>query len=364
MPKFRHRLNLQMFAGEKTEKATPRKRRQARRKGQVASSHEVTSSVILLAALGLFFLMGPYLKNHLLRMFGEVYLNWLDMDVTAQNIMPMFYRFLMEMLLFMAPIFILAILVTVAVNYAQIGWLFTLEPLKFNLKRLNPIQGLKNLFRLRSLVELAKSVLKLAIIGLAIYGVLMSRMDEILSLAHMPIEGAFSFVGKLVLQMGVIVAILLFILSIGDYAFAKYEYEKSLRMSKQDIKDEIKDTEGDPRVKGRIRERQRRMAIMRMMQEVPKADVVITNPTHYAVALKYDSAKMDAPVVVAKGVDYMALKIRETAKKHDVVIMENRPLARALYERTEIGEMIPTDLFQAVAEVLAYVYRLKGRKQA
>jgi flagellar biosynthetic protein FlhB len=179
----------------------------------------------------------------------------------------------------------------------------------------------------------------------------------------MPITEIFSFASSLTIRLGILVAVLLCVLAIGDYFFQKFEYEKSLKMSKQDIKDEIKTAEGDPAIKGKIKERQRRLALMRMMQEVPKADVVITNPTHFAVALQYDGAKMDAPRVIAKGQDYLALRIREIAKKNNVVLMENKPLARALFERSQLGDSIPGDLFQAVAEVLAYVYRLKGGRR-
>jgi flagellar biosynthetic protein FlhB len=176
-----------------------------------------------------------------------------------------------------------------------------------------------------------------------------------------PIIHTFSFTAHLILMLSVQIAAILLILALFDYMYQKYEYEKNLRMSKDEIKQEYKNSEGDPLIKGKIREKQRRMALQRMMQDVPKADVVITNPTHFAIAIRYDPKKAEAPVVVAKGMDYIALKIRQVAEEHGIVRMENKPLARALYDQVEIGQTIPADLFQAVAEVLAYVYKLKGK---
>lgn len=364
MSRFRHRLDLQMFAGEKTEKATPKKRGEARKKGQVAKSTEIPSSLALLGVLSSFLLLGPFFQDRLLRLFGDIFLHRLNMDLTDQNVLALFYRYGLELIVFLSPVLIAVIVIAVGANYVQVGWLFTTETLKMNLGKLNPISGLMGLFKFRSIIELCKNALKLTIIGLIVYWAIWSKKQRLLELASMPVEGIFSFTAQLVIQLGMLVAVCLFALSIGDYFYSKFEYEKNLRMSKQDIKDEHKNAEGDPLIKSKIREKQRRMALMRMMQEVPKADVVITNPTHFAVALRYDGTRMDAPLVVAKGQDYLALRIREIARKHDVAIMENKPLARALFERSEVGDMIPGDLFQAVAEVLAYVYRLRGKRRA
>ncbi|WP_027090856.1 flagellar biosynthesis protein FlhB [Cohnella thermotolerans] len=360
MSRYRLRLDLQLFAGEKTEKATPKKRKEARDKGQVAHSQELVSSVSLIAVGSLFLLLGSFFWDRILRLFSDVLLHGLNMEVTEGNVLGMLTRYASEMLWFLAPIFLAAIVVAFAVNYVQIGWLFTTEPIKFKLSALNPINGFKKIFGLRSLVEFLKSMLKLAAAGMIVYFVLWSERDRVMALAHVPVIEVFSFTGNLTIRLVMLFGVLTFVLAVGDYFYQKYSHEKTLRMSKQDIKDEFKNAEGDPKIKAKIRERQRRMAIMRMMQEVPKADVIVTNPTHFAVALQYDGTKMEAPKVIAKGQDYLALRIREIAKAHNVITMENKPLARALYERTEIGDTIPADLFQAVAEVLAYVYRLKG----
>jgi flagellar biosynthetic protein FlhB len=362
MLRNRLRMNLQLFAGEKTEKATPKKRNESRNKGQVAKSTEIPGSLILLGCICCLIMLGPFLQKQILAIFGDTLLHRLGMDVTPENIMVMFSNYLIQMLVFLAPIFVVVLLIAFGANYVQIGWLFTLEPLSPKLEKLNPINGAKGIFGVRSIVEFLKSSGKLIAIALVVYLVLWGEKERFLALASVPIEGIFSFVGSLTIRLGLYVAVLLFLLAVPDYIYQKYEYEKKLKMSKQDIKDEYKNAEGDPKIKGKIKQRQMQMAMMRMMQEVPHADVIITNPTHFAVALKYDGTKMDAPTVVAKGQDYTALRIREIAKQNDVIMMENKPLARALFEQTEVGHSVPADLFQAVAEVLAYVYRLKGRR--
>jgi flagellar biosynthetic protein FlhB len=359
---YRLKLNLQQFAGEKTERATSKKRQDSRNKGQVAKSTEIPSTVILLACISIFLMLGPFFQKQILAMFGDIILHRLSMDVTEENVLTLFGHYAIQMLLFLAPIFVIVLLIAFAANYVQIGWLFTLKPLEPKLSKLNPLTGAKNIFGIRSVVEFFKSSLKLMSVAIIVYSIISSEMKRFLDLAHLPLEDTFAFVSSLTIRMGLFVAVLLFILAIGDLIYKRYEHEKSLKMSKQDIKDEYKNMEGDPLIKGKIKERQRKMALMRMMQEVPKADVVITNPTHFAVALKYDGEKMEAPTVIAKGQDYIALRIRELAKQNDVITMENKPLARALYEKTEVGDSVPADLFQAVAEVLAYVYRLKGRR--
>lgn len=364
MPRYRLRMNLQLFAGEKTEKATPKKRQESRDKGQVAKSADIPSALILMASICCLIMLGPFFNKQLLTLFGDVFQHRLNMNVTEENVLSLLSHYSVQMLIFLAPIFVIVIVIAFASHYVQFGWLFTFEPLIPKLEKLNPLNGAKSIFGMRSLVEFLKSSLKLITVGVVVYIVLWSEKDRFLDLAHVPVQDIFAFVADLTIRLGLFVAAFLFILAIGDYLYQKHEYEKNLRMSKQDIKDEYKNMEGDPLIKAKIRERQRRMALMRMMQEVPKADVIITNPTHYAVALKYDGTKMEAPTVIAKGADYLALRIREIAKQNDVITMENRPLARALFERTEVGDSVPADLFQAVAEVLAYVYRLKGRNKA
>lgn len=361
MSTYRYRLDLQFFAQEKTEKATPKKRREAREKGQVAKSMEVPGAFILLFVFLALLLFGGYFKDRLHSLFTVAFYDYMLMEMTYGNLNMIFSQLILNGILFLLPIFLIAVVIALLANYFQIGFLFTGKPLQPKFSKLSPIKGVKNLFSLRSLVEFVKSLIKVSIIGTLVFYTLWNERTKIAALSQVALENTFSYVAGLVVSLGIKVALCLVVLSLFDYWYQKYEYEKGLRMSKQDIKDEHKKMEGDPKVKSRIREKQMRMAMQRMMQEVPKADVVITNPTHYAVALSYDQQEMDAPKVIAKGKDYVALKIRELAKEHDIVTMENKPLARALYDQVEIGEAIPQELFQAVAEVLAYVYKLKRK---
>lgn len=358
---YRYPLDLQMFAGEKTEKATPKKRQDQRKKGQVAKSQELSGSVVLLASFLCLMVFGGYIKERLVALFTDVFYHRLTTNVTEDNVMTMFGEYAVQILLLLAPIFLVVIVMAVISNYIQVGFLLTGEPLKMKLSKLDPIKGFKNIFSMRSMVEFLKSVLKIVIIGFLVYTTLWGERAKISKLGQIPVEEVFHYTAKLTMNLGLKIGIALFVLSVFDYIYQRYEYEKGMRMSKQDIKDEYKKMEGDPLIKGKIRERQRRMALQRMMQEVPKADVIITNPTHFAVALKYDGSQMEAPQVVAKGQDFVALRIKEIAKEHGVVTIENKPLARALFQRAEIGDSIPGDLFQAVAEVLAYVYKLQGK---
>jgi len=355
-------LDLQLFAQEKTEKATPRKKREAREKGQVAKSTELPGALVLFFTFLALYMLGGLFEDRLYSLFTVAFNEYMLWDVTISNVRVIFSQLIVQGILFVAPILAIAFVLAIIGNYIQVGFILTGEPLKMKLNKLNPIQGAKQLLSLRSLINLVKSMLKVIIIGVVVWLNLWGAREKLLSLSLLPLEDVLRFAGNLTTRIGVQIGAVLVILALLDYIYQRYEYNKQLRMSKQEVKDEHKRYEGDPLIKRRIREKQLRMAMSRMMQEVPKADVVITNPTHYAVALQYDATIMDEPRVIAKGVDYIALKIREIAKEHDIITMENRPLARALYERTEIGQSIPVDLFQAVAEVLAYVYKVKGKR--
>lgn len=361
MHRFRLKLNLQLFAQEKTEKATPKKRQEARQKGQVAKSMDLPAALILLFSFLVLLWFGDFFKDHVRDLFAVVLTDYLLMDITIDNIHLMFVRLFYQGLIVLSPILIATVLVAVLGNYLQFGFLVSIEPLKMKFEKLNPLQGMKNIFSLRSLVEFLKSTLKMLIIGGVALFIFFGEKSRILSLSAIPLDSILSYAADVTMSLGLKIGAILVILAFFDYIYQRYEYEKNLRMSKQDIKDEYKKTEGDPLIKGKIRERQRKMALQRMMQEIPKADVVITNPTHFAIAIQYDVTQMDAPKVIAKGMDYIALKIKELAKEHGVITMENKLLARTLYEQVEVGEAIPPELFQAVAEVLAYVYRLKGK---
>ncbi|PLT34198.1 flagellar biosynthesis protein FlhB [Bacillus sp. V5-8f] len=354
-------LDLQFFSGEKTEKATPKKRQDARKKGQVAKSQDVNTAIVLLAVFMLFTAIGPFLKDSILGLFTESFQGPMLTELTEENVQTIFIEILKKTAIILAPIMAVALIAGVVANIMQTGFMMSTEAIQFKLEKIDPIKGFKRIFSMRAIVELLKSILKISVVGLVAFFVIWQRMEEILMLSQKSVAAAMAILADITVKVGLYASAALLFLSLLDYMYQKYDFEKSIRMSKQDIKDEYKNIEGDPLIKSKIKQKQREMAMQRMMQEVPKADVVITNPTHYAIAIKYDEQKFDAPYVVAKGVDFVAQKIKYVAKENDIVMMENRPLARALYDQTEIGQVIPEEFFKAVAEVLAFVYKTKGK---
>ncbi|OXS78564.1 flagellar biosynthesis protein FlhB [Domibacillus enclensis] len=354
-------LNLQFFAGEKTEKATPKKKQDSRKKGQVAKSQDLNTAVSLLVLFGFLTFFATSMGTNIFHMFQHSIQYYMLMDVTEANLKTIVFEVMEQCFYILAPFMLAAVAAGVIANYAQVGWLITTEPITPKLEKIDPIKGFKRIFSMRAIVELLKSILKIGFVGTAAFIVLWLNIDEVLKMALKPIEDTLPLVGTLTVQMGLVAAAALLVLGVLDYFYQKFDFEKSLRMSKQDIKDEHKNSEGDPLIKSRIRQTQREMAMRRMMQEVPNADVVITNPTHYAIALKYDESKRDAPYVVAKGTDYIAQKIKLVAKEHDIMTVENRPLARALHDQADIGDSVPEEFFKAIAEILAYVYRIKNK---
>jgi flagellar biosynthetic protein FlhB len=358
---FAYPIDLQYFNGEKTEKATPKKKEDARKKGQVAKSQELSPAIALTAFFFLLMMTGASMLESFQGIMRESLVTYTGWQVNEENLKVIVLQMAFEVVKIVGPILALSFLVALAVNYMQVGWLVTTEPLKMKLEKLDPIKGAKRLFSLRSIVELFKSLLKISAGIFVAYVILWDAKEELMQLSLLSLGSVLAFTGDEVVKLGIYIGLLLLILAVLDYAYQRFEHAKNLRMSKQDIKDEHKQAEGDPLIKSKIRQRQRSMALRRMMQELPKADVIITNPTHFAVAIRYDPNDMSAPTVIAKGQDYMALKIREIAKKHRIITMENKPLARALYSQVEIGQQIPEELFKAVAEVLAYVYKLQGK---
>ncbi|MCZ8532768.1 flagellar biosynthesis protein FlhB [Psychrobacillus psychrodurans] len=356
------RLNLQYFSGEKTEKATPKKRQDSRKKGQVLKSPDVTSAIVLLSVFVFLFFFASFLRTEIFSFFSVTFTKYMLIETLSIDTAIIIYKdMLLEMAMVLLPIMLVAVVAAVAANYFQFGLLFTTEPLKFDLKKIDPIKGLKRIFSLKAIIELLKSILKISFIGSVTTLILWMNLEQVLSLSFKTAWDTLSTVGWLTGTMGIAASCVLLFISILDFFYQKYDYEKNLKMSKQDIKDEHKNSDGDPIIKSRIRQRQREMAMRRMMQEIPTADVVITNPTHFAIALKYDDESMDAPTVVAKGVDFVAQKIKLIAKENNVVMVENRPLARSMYDQVEVGQRIPDEFFKAVAEVLAYVYRIKQK---
>lgn len=356
------KLDLQFFAGEKTEKATPKKRQDARKKGQVLKSQDVTAAIVLLLLFLFLYFTGPMMVKGIFGFLHQAFeRNILIETVNAETVMQMYTDSLKEMALIILPFMAIAVVAGIVANYLQFGFLFTTETMKFDLKKMDPIKGIKKIVSVRAIVNLIKSILKISFIGTVTVVIVWMNLEEVLSLSFQSPWDTLTTVAKLTGLMGIAASLTLVIIAIIDYIYEKYEYEKQLKMSKQDIKDEYKNAEGDPKIKSKIKQRQREMAMRRMMQEIPNADVVITNPTHYAIALKYDDQNMEAPKVVAKGTDYVAQKIKLIAKENDVVMVENRPLARAMYDQVEIGQQVPEEFFKAIAEILAYVYRIKRK---
>jgi flagellar biosynthetic protein FlhB len=357
-------INLQLFAdddstGEKTESATPRRREEARKKGQIFKSVDLNSAVILLVGTAAIFATFPYMAKQI-QDFTTLYLLDRSLNDFTNAYACMLLNetiLLLGKMLFpvMGATFVAALLIT----YFQVGFVFSGETLIPKLERLNPLEGFKRIFSRRALVELVKSLLKVIVTGYIVYSVIRKNFYLFPRFVDMELSTTVSTISSIIMEMAIKVGIVFILIGIIDYLYQWYEYEKSLKMSKYDVKQEYKQVEGDPHIKSRQRQIQREVAMRRMMAEVPKADVVITNPTHFAVALKYESASMTAPAVVAKGQDFMALKIREVAKENEISIVENPPLARLLYSSVEIGDVVPEDLYQAVAEVLAFVYKQK-----
>lgn len=345
----------------RTEKATPRRREKARSEGNVAKSAELNSAVVLVAASLMMIWFGHYLMTGLRRITGTILRHMGTVNVTADSIPVYLWAGMKEIGLILAPLFVGIMAAGLAVNIGQVGFRVTGKVLHPKWSRLNPVNGVKRLFSFHSAIELVKSILKLALVGGVIYLTISRELDRIYSLVDMPFELLGAAVGHLLGRVFLVASLSLVILGILDYVYNRYEFEKSLKMTKEEVKEEMKQTEGDPKVKSKIREIMYRASFRRMMKKLPEADVVITNPVHLAVALKYDRHKNAAPLCVAKGARKVAERIKEIAREHGIPIVENPPLAQALYKIVDIGQEIPMDLYKAVAEVLAYVYRLKRK---
>jgi len=363
----RFAYNLQFFGegGDKTEKATPKKLEDARKEGRVARSSDLINGLMLLLMFFVLRIFGNFMAKGFLESFVKYYNKTADISMEIFDVkqaVNLGNEIVFDIVIACLPVLIGSFLVAFVGNVVQIGWKVTTKPLKPKLDRLNPIGGLKRMFSQEKVVELIKSILKVLAIAIVAYNEVKDRWLFILNLYDFEFMQAIVNIFDIVLDVGVKISVLFVIIGIADFGYQKWKHLHDLRMSKQEVKDEMKQSEGDPQVKGRIRQKMREGARRRMMQELPKADVVITNPTHFAVAIKYDKEKAEAPYVLAKGADFVASTIKEAAKVHKIEIVENKPLARMLYYNVEIGEQIPPELYQMVAEVLAYVYSVKNKE--
>lgn len=348
---------------EKTEEATPQRRDDYRKQGQVVQTRELSSALALFGLALVIWFMGRMAVEQFFEIYNFLYKTQLLATVKNGDVMPALAYAFKKIFLITLPVYVILFTVGVASTVVQIGFLFSEEAMKPNLNKINPLEGLKRLFGLKSLVEGMKAIFKFALVSTVIYFVLRNEYAVIPKLMYYkPIE-IFSYIGILVFKSMVSIGGLMIVLAAVDYLFQRYDMEKQMRMTKQEVKEEAKSREGDPLIKARIRKIQKDMSNNRMMADVPKADVIITNPTHLAIAIKYDPENYAAPMILAKGADHIAAKIRELAKEHEIPIVENKPLARTIYKTLEIGQAIPRELFEAVAEVLAYVFKLRRKKR-
>lgn len=361
--------DLQLFAkdgpdGEKTEEPTPKKLEDARKKGQTMKSQDVTTAATLLVFFVLLKLLIPFIGGRFMDDFPATVGRIADFsaqEFTVNRACSILGEALKQILLICLPFFVVSYVVTVVSILVQVKWKVSTEPMKPKFDKFNPVQGMKRLFSKDKLMDLFKSLAKLAVLLYVVYSYLKNQWTTVFDMYHFTLAQALEIIGNVVVDVGLRISLCFVAIAAIDFFYQKWKFRQDMMMTKQEVKDEYKNAEGDPKVKSQQRARMQQASQRRMMQELPKADVVITNPTHLAVALRYDRDSDQAPVVVAKGADYLAQKIKDVARENQVEIVENKPLARMLYQNVELGAQIPPELYQMVAEILAYVYGLKGR---
>jgi flagellar biosynthetic protein FlhB len=347
--------------GEKTEEATPKRKRDAREEGNVANGKEINQAVTLLAS---FMLLYFFMQRIFFGIISEIRYYFTELivgEMTVNNTFHVLIGAFYEMLLYILPLMLVTAAAGVLINFIQIGALFTAKPLVPDLKKIDPIKGAKKIFSLRGFVELLKSLLKLAVITIIAYRFILNNIGTFQKSISQGLEESILMIASQISKMAFTIIAALIVMGIIDLLYQRWQHNKDLKMSKYEVKQERKEMEGDPMVLQKRKQRQREMSMNRMMSAVQDADVVITNPTHIAVALKYDLEEMDAPLVVAKGEKLIAQKIKEKAREAEIEIVENKPLARSLNKMTEIGDQVPVELYQAVAEILAEIFREENR---
>lgn len=366
------KLNLQFFAkdgpgGEKTEPATSKKLNDIRKEGQVAKSKELITAVSLMS---LFIILKIYLSKlgtGLIDVYTQVYNSISKVVDDSYNGLPIrtagsvMQQVIIDMIKLVIPILLVAIVIAILGNMLQQKWMVTAKPLQPKFSKISPISGFKRMFSVRQLVELIKSIAMISIIMIVVYNTVKSKMNILLTFYDVGLNTALSTIGSIIIDLGIKISAVFLIVGFADLFYQRIKFKNDNMMTKQEIKDEFKNTEGDPQVKGQIKRRMQEVSRRRMMQQLPEADVVITNPTHFAVALKYEPDAGKAPVVIAKGADYLAFQIKDKAKEYNIAIVENKPLARILYHNIDIGMEIPPELYQAVAEILAVFMRTNNR---
>ena len=362
-------FDLQMFAkegpgGEKTEDATTKKLDDTRKEGQVAKSKEINTAASLLAVFACMKIFMGFMGDRFLAAFDKYYTlipRFVEEGVYIASVHDIAKSVIFDLIIITLPFFAIGFLVVFLSNRFQFKWMVTAKPLQPKLSKINPISGLKRMFSMETMAEMVRSIVKIVMIAYISYSVIVAHMNDIYNYYDMAVQEVVLNMYRVVLELGMKISIFFFILGIADLLFQRWKFKQDNKMTKQEVKDEYKNSEGDPKVKAQQKQRMHQASQRRMMAAVPEADVIITNPTHFAVALQYVSGSGRAPIVVAKGADFLANRIKELAKENKVEIVENKPLARMLYYNVELGSEIPAELYQAVAEVLAYVYQLQNK---
>lgn len=353
-------------AAEKTESATTRRREKERERGNISKSKDWASALVITISIALLAVMGKFILEKMLNLLRYTFTNIHPDTICTDNVMAILLPYFKECAAIVLPFLLTLAIFALAIVRMDVGHVFAMSKVKLDFNNISPrriLQNAKKLFNPfepRTIVEFVKSLIKIAVVGACGYATANSRRDELFGILGADPATALGVICSILIKMLINMCLAMIVLGFLDKKYQDWEYEKSIKMTKQEVKDEYKDIEGDPKIKSKIKSIQIQMSKQRMMSNVPKADVVVTNPTHYAVAIKYDKNVAPAPIVVAKGIDYVAFKIREIAKNNDVPIVENRPIARALYNTVPIDGIIPSDLYVAVAEILAYVYNKKG----
>ena len=349
---------------EKTEEPTPKKLSEARNKGQIATSKEVNSFAVLLGATLVIGILGPFVTLRVYSPLAGLVEKAGTMPIDQGSSGDILFDVFTSVIIALSPVFAVFMVLALAASLGQSGILFTAEPITPKFDKISPIKGFSRLFSLRSIVEFLKGIAKMGVVGTVALILVLPELDRLETIVQMDVRQLLEEIQTLVMRLLFGVAAVMVVIAVADYIYQKYEHIKQLKMSRQEIRDEHKQSEGDPHVKARLRQIRHERARQRMMAAVPQADVVVTNPTHFAVALKYDTAVMAAPTVVAKGVDNVAFRIREVAEANGVPIVENPPLARALFGGVDLDQQIPEEHYQAVAQIISYVYRLKGKRMS
>ncbi len=366
---YSFRYDLQLFAkdgegGEKTEEPTAKKLTDARKKGQAAKSKEITTA----SSLFLFFItikifLG-FVGERFLTSYYYLYsgiTKYTDNEFTLQIACSLMGSVFQLIIITLIPFLAISFVTVFVSELVQVKWQISFEPMKPNFNKFNPVSGMKRIFSKDKIVDLLISLVKIAVLTYIVYDFLKDRWAMVLNMYSYTLFQAIELIGNTVIDIGIRISVIFFIVAFADWRYRKWKFHEDMKMTKQEVKDEFKNAEGDPKIKSQQRARMQQASQRRMMNSLPQADVVITNPTHLAVAILYDKTKYEAPIVVAKGADFLAAKIKDVANENDIEIVENKPLARMLYHNVDVGAQIPPELYQMVAEILAYVYNIKGK---